>query len=179
MRAYLRLVHVWVAALALTGSAVGMPTEDEPAMRLTGESARRKFLIKVYSIRHYAEPPLRGDVFAHPGQRRIEMVFALAVGPERLKQEISKALRDRATPDEWARMQPSLRAFELPITSGVKRVDRFKLDWHAGDTLVSHFNAQQLTRIHDREFAVAMWSLWMGAWSLVDRNHLLRDWRER
>ncbi|MDP1579736.1 MAG: chalcone isomerase family protein [Candidatus Didemnitutus sp.] len=169
--------HFFSRLLLVAFLACASVAAAEPVLHLTGESARRTFLVKVYDISHYAEPPLGDDVFAHAGLRRVEMVFALSVGPERLKTEIAKALRDRATPEEWERMQPSLRAFETPITAGIGKSDRFVLDWFADGTLVSRFQGRELSRITDDAFAAAMWGLWLGERSLVNRADLLREWR--
>ncbi len=166
----------WWAAALPDGLFAESP-EPKPALSPTGQSVRRAYLVKVYSIYHYAEPPLRGDVFTHAGLRRVELVFALSVGPERLKDEIAKAMRDRATPEEWTRLQDSVRAFEAPITAGVSGGDRITLDWWPDGTLVTRFGERELSRIHDPAFAAAMWGLWLGERSLVDRDDLLRAWK--
>lgn len=174
----------WIACAALLWAGATFPAglfagsaEPEPALSPTGQSVRRAYLVKVYSICHYAEPPLRGDVFAHAGLRRVELVFALSVGPERLKNEIAKAMRDRATPEEWTRLQDAVRAFEAPITAGVSAGDRIILDWWPDGTLVTRLGERELSRIHDPDFAAAMWGLWLGERSLVNRDDLLRAWK--
>lgn len=169
-------VLLWAGA-ALPAGLFAESAEPEPALSPTGKSVRRAYLMKVYSISHYAEPPLRGDVFTHAGLRRVELVFALSVGPERLKNEIAKAMHDRATPEEWMRLQDTVRAFETPITAGVSAGDRITLDWWPDGTLVTRFGERELSRINDPAFAAAMWGLWLGERSLVDRDDLLRAWK--
>lgn len=142
----------------------------------TGESARRKFFVKVYDIAHFAAPPLQGTIFTHAGTKRVEMVFALQVGPERLRAEIAKAIRDRVDDRVWDRLKAPLAAFSNPIAGRVKAGDRFRLDWKPDGTLVSTFNDLELSRVRDAEFAAAMWSIWLGSRSLVDRDELLREW---
>lgn len=128
----------------------------EPKLEPTGRSLRCKFFVKVYDITHYVEPPLRGDVSTHAGLRRVEMVFAVTVGPDQLKSEIRRALQDRTTPEIWTRLQKSLQAFEEPITAGVKSGDVFTLDWWPDGTLVSRFGDRELGCIQDPEFAASL-----------------------
>ncbi len=163
--------------LALVALAQAETVSPDPKLESTGSSARRKFFVKVYDITHYAEPPLHGDVFQHAGLRRVEMVFALAIAPGQLKTEIRRSLQDRTTPEMWMRLQKSLQAFEDPITTGVRSGDTFTLDWWPDGTLVSRFGDKELGRIQDPDFAAALWGLWLGPQSLVDRDALLRSWR--
>jgi len=142
----------------------------------TGWAKRYFFLFQVYRMAHYAPSDFQGEALSsEAAPKRISMVFSRDVGGARLRSDFRKSLKQRVSEEEWQALAPAVAAFCAPITSGVERGDRFTLDWLPDGAIESRFNGKTLCRVEDPRFARALWSIWFGPDSVVNRDDLLGD----
>jgi hypothetical protein len=150
------------------------------ALRQTGQTVRRQYLLQIYSMAHYLEdaPMDPGEsIYAamveSRGIKQITMVFLRNVRGSQIRDSLSSSLRSNAGQDRYAVLQPDIDRFMSAIDSDVERGDEFVLRWYPDGTMDSIFQGNTISSIKNAELARSMWAIWFGEKSVVDRAALI------
>ena len=155
---------------------------DEPrALRQTGQAIRKQLFMQIYAMAHYLEasPPVVVDesaydaIIDHPGIKQITMVFLRSLSASQIRKTLLSSLRSNASKDDFESMQPDIDRFMSAIDDDVKRGDEFVLRWYPDGTLDSLYQGIRVSSIENARLAGAMWSIWFGEGSAVDRAALV------
>lgn len=136
------------------------------------------YIFSLYRIAHYTDQQSGpSDILDYHGHKAICMVFQRKIDGQRIEQEVKKAIRDRVSAEEWKSLRDTATTFCKPYATGiVDRGDVYTVAWDTQGWLISQFNGQEISRLHDDRFARALWSIWVGQESLVNKADLLGGW---
>lgn len=151
------------------------------ALRQTGQTIRRQYFMQIYAMAHYLEvsPPVvanesaYGAIIEFPGIKQIKMVFLRSLSASQIRNSLLSSLKSNAEGDDLARMQPDIDRFMSAIDDDVERGDEFVLRWYADGTMDSLYQGTRISSIENSELARAMWTIWFGESSVVDRAALV------
>lgn len=157
----------------------GIPFDSGKHFRLikTGVAERRIFFVPIYQMAHYVTDLNAGaDILESPGPKAVQLVFQRQIDGKRIQRNFIGIIQESVSSECWKRVESSAKAYADPFGEGVTHPgDTFIVAWLDDGTLVSHFNGHLLSVIHDPEFARALWSVWVGPNSVVDRSRLLQN----
>jgi hypothetical protein len=152
----------------------------EFSLSLTGVTVRKKFFFKVYGMAHYMNDPVKGteeeafaQILKEGKSKQIIMEFARDVGVSQIQDAYRDGFRTNASAEDFKRIQPMVDQFVGYFTDGVKDGDRFVLTWIPGGTVIAVMRGAEKKPITDQTFARALWSIWFGEDSIVDREELV------
>ncbi|MGC9452602.1 MAG: chalcone isomerase family protein [Oceanipulchritudo sp.] len=154
------------------------PHSDSPEsyhLLKTGVAERRFLFIPIYKMAHYmASLNTQVPVLDAPGPKAVRIVFSRKINGDRIQREFLETIQNAVTPESWQEIRQSARAYADPFAKGDTRPgDTFTVAWLDHGTVVSHFNGSPLSTIQNPQFARALWSVWVGPESVVDRDRLL------
>ncbi len=153
----------------------------EHTLSVTGLAVRKKFFFSVYCMAHYMQDAPRGSaravlqVILHDGSaKQVTMDFVRNIRAEKIQTALTEGFQNNTTASEFEDIRPLVRRFASSIYKDVKEGDTFIIRWLPGGTTVSIFKGQEVSTIQNMTFATALWSIWFGERSVVDRNSLVQ-----
>lgn len=153
-------------------------------LSLTGETIRKKFFLKIYSMAHYVEEKPNASfenkgIYQHIlqqyGAKQISMVFLRALKAEQIQKSLLAGIKLNTNEDEFSQILPQVDVFMRAINEDVKENDEFTLRWLADGTIISLFQGKQISSIKDEAFARTLWAIWFGESSVIDRDLLIKE----
>lgn len=154
---------------------------QEHALKLTGLTVRKKFIIKVYGVAHYMEGPLPAgtkeafqEILTDGKAKQLTMDFSRDVTVEQIQGAYRDGFKENATAEELKAIQPTIDKFLGYFTREVKENDQFILRWLPGGTIVPIIAGQEKPALVDKTFARILWTIWFGEDSIVDREKLIK-----
>jgi RNase H-fold protein (predicted Holliday junction resolvase) len=149
---------------------------------LTGLAVRKKFFMKIYSMAHYIEqkPDASGDEFyqhilQQHGAKQIKMVFLRVLTAEQIQKSLITGFKLNTNKEEYLQIRPQVEKFLRAIDEDVKQNDEFIIRWLPDGTMLSIFQGEEISSIKNEQFASALWSIWFGNNSVVDRESLIKQ----
>jgi len=153
---------------------------QQRALRQTGQTVRKQYLMQIYAMAHYLEDALLDpgeSVYAaiveSRGIKQITMVFLRNLKGSQIRGSLSSSLRSNAGQDHYAVLQPDIDRFMNAIDDDVQRGDEFVLRWYPDGTMDSIYQGNTISSIKNAELARSMWAIWFGDKSVVDRAALV------
>lgn len=146
----------------------------------TGSGLRRKWFVKGYAVAHYTQDPVKGsqekvlkDIFSNEKAKQITMIWLhklpLALIREGFQESLQKTLKE----NEYKALTPEID----------KLLGFFKADAQVGDVTVWRWlpggyielinNDDKLGTVVNADLAKALWSIWLGPDSVVDRKQMI------
>lgn len=153
-------------------------------LSLTGIAIRKKFFLKIYRMAHYLEQNsstsfsddhIYSSVLKHSGAKQISMVFLRSLTAKQIQDSLITGLKLNMKEEEYLQILPNVEIFMRAIYEDVKENDEFVIRWHPDGTMVSLFQGKEISSIKDENFAKALWSIWFGDFSVVDRDLLIKE----
>ena len=153
---------------------------------LTGLTIRKKFFLKIYSMAHYLEqkPGVSGldvsgnkiysNILHHNNTKQISMVFLRELTAEQIQKSLISGIKLNTNKEEYLQILPQVEEFTHAIYENIKQNDEFILRWFPDGTIVSIFQDEEISSIKNDKFARALWSIWFGNHSIVDRESLIK-----
>ena len=148
-------------------------------LTVTGTATRKKFIVKVYGIAHYmdvASFASEEEALAaarsgeHPSQ--ITMEFVRDVGAEKIRNAYREGFEKNASAEDFQALSDQVILF-LSFFDDVKKNDRFVLQRFPDGTVLTTAAGEEKDVIRDEKFASALWDIWFGDHSPVDRDDLV------
>ena len=150
------------------------------SLALTGTAVRKKMVFKVYGIGHYAENPPAGsadDVLAalltDGKAKQITMEFVRDVDVEKIQGAYRDGFSENLSEADAKTLAPLVEQFLGYFKKEVKENDRFVLQWLPGGVVIAQTQGTTHPPIKSVPFAKALWSIWLGEDSIVDREDLV------
>ena len=153
---------------------------------LTGLTIRKKFFLKIYSMAHYIEQKpddsgldvsgnkIYSNILHHNNTKQISMVFLRELTAEQIQKSLISGIKLNTNKEEYLQILPQVEEFTHAIYENVKQNDEFILRWFPDGTIVSIFQDEEISSIKNDKFARALWSIWFGNHSVVDRESLIK-----
>jgi hypothetical protein len=162
----------------VTVSVAGKPV----ILRCTGVAVRKKFIIKVYGMAHYMQDPVKGseeDVLASiltDGKaKQITLHFVRNVDASSIQGAYRDGFKNAATAADQEKIKASVEKFLGYFSSDVKEGDSFTYQWLPGGIVAVSARGDEKPAITDPVFARALWAIWFGEDSIVDREDLVQS----
>lgn len=170
-----------------SSTGISFPTEvniseggNDYTLEATGVSTRKKFVIKVYSIAHYMENPPSGNskqvisaLLKSDNPKQFTMIWARAVESKKIKGAYEEALDDVFSSSERKQYNGEIKKFLGFFKNDSKKNDKYLLRWLPGGVLTVTINGRQVGEINNNDFARAVWKIWFGKKSPVDKARLV------
>jgi len=147
----------------------------------TGLAVRKKFFFKVYGIAHYIEGKdlIKNENEAYAAiltdgkTKQITMIFARDVDAKSIRDAYQDGFKENTKEADRKELQPLIDQFLGYFKKDVKENDQFVFRWMPDGTIVVIINEEEKPAITSKTFAQALWSIWLGEDSVVDREDLV------
>jgi hypothetical protein len=150
------------------------------SLSLTGTTVRKKMIFKVYGIAHHMEDPQTGSlesviagVLTDGKAKQITMEFVRDVDVEKIQGAYRDGFKENTTEADAKAIAPLVEQFLGYFKKEIKENDRFVLQWLPGGVIIAETQGTTHPAIKNVTFAKALWSIWMGEDSIVDREDLV------
>lgn len=147
----------------------------------TGVATRKKLIIKVYSIASYLQkgvPNAAGDglsaIMSDDNAKQLTIKWVRGVGPDQVRESYQEAFHKVLSEQEYAQEKGVLDQFLQFFSAGANKGDEFVFRWIPGGTVDVLINSKKIGSITNKVVAKALWSVWFGEKSVVDRDLLLK-----
>ena len=158
-------------------------THDSKTYNLsaTGIAVRSKFFVHVYSIAHYIEtPPPTGDkekifeeILEDGKAKELIMKWVHNADISQVQDGYNESFSRILTQDQSSSIQSEINKFISFNDQNVKVGDEHILRWLPGGYVEVIINGTSKGNITNVDFAKALWSIWLGPKSVVNRNKLI------
>lgn len=149
-------------------------------LEATGTSLRRKWFVKGYAIASYIQNPVKGDqeavikdVFSTDKAKQITMIWLhklpLALIREGFQESLQKTLKE----NEYTTLKPEIDKFLAFFKAEAQVGDVIVLRWLPGGYLELSINDEKLGSMVSVDLAKALWAIWLGPDSVVNRKQLI------
>lgn len=146
----------------------------------TGVATRKKLIVKVYSIAHYIEDAASfnksnffQEVLKEGKAKQFTMKWVRDVPVDKVQEayhdSFNKVLAGKGTPQ----VNQSVEKFLTFFNAEAKKGDEYVLRWIPGGTVDVQINGKNVGVVTDKDFAAALWSIWFGENSVVNRDQLI------
>ena len=150
------------------------------SLSLTGTAVRKKMVFKVYGIAHYAEDPQAGSeenvlaaMLTDGKAKQITMEFVRDVDVEKIQGAYRDGFKENLSEADATALAPLVEQFLGYFKKEVKENDRFVLQWLPGGVVIAQTQGTTHPPVKSVAFAKALWSIWLGEDSIVDREDLV------
>lgn len=153
---------------------------QDVTLQATGVSTRKKFFVKIYSVVSYVQEGSglnAGNAFSkilEPGyMKQINSKWVRSVEADKIKEGYHDSFRKvlQNGNDQLNQMVEKYISFFGPVKKG----DEHVINWLSDNTIVVMINGQERGRLQSEEFAKALWSIWFGKSSVVNRDALISN----
>jgi hypothetical protein len=147
----------------------------------TGVATRKKFFVNVYSVAHYIEggrqlkysSDIWRQIFSDDKAKQLTLIWARNVDAAVVQEGYTETLKKILSPVEYRKFREQIDAFLSLAGKNVRSHDRHILRWIPGGILEIEINGEKVGTIQDTEFLEAVWKIWLGPKSVVNRNQLI------
>lgn len=175
-------------ANAITDSATGQSFPDtvsvsvdgsDKTLDVTGVSTRKKFFVKVYSVAHYMEDPqgrgnaLVEDIMNSDKPKQLYLKWVRTANGKKVQDGYKESFDKVAGRGRGSNIQSDVNKYIGYFSRGVREGDTHQMNWLPDGTIEVYINGNQVGTIKNEEFAKALWSIWFGRKSVVNRNQLV------
>jgi|694.fasta_scaffold39637_1 hypothetical protein len=149
-------------------------------LSVTGYATRSKFIVNIYSIIHYWEDPL------HEGEKAIfealltdgkakqfTIHWLRDVHLSKIRDSFYEAFQKLLSHDQRHHLHGDLDRFLLCFEEDARKGDIYIIRWLPGGRIQLFIKGITKGEIVNTEFAKALWEIWMGPKSIVNRRQLI------
>lgn len=146
---------------------------------ITGVATRKKFFVKVYSVASYlqSEAMEKGDILqqimSDDWAKQLTMKWVYNADVKRIREGYLESFQNALSPQEFQQLQGNINEYLSFINQDIQKGDEHVLRWLPGGFIEVIINDQPAGSITSQNFAHALWSLWFGEKSFVNRKSLL------
>lgn len=149
-------------------------------LKATGAATRKKFFVKVYSVANYVQDgveSLKGDKFQDILQsnkaKQLTLKWVHEASAEKIQDGYRESFNNTLADAQKGQLQNDINTFVSFFNTEAKKGDEHILRWVPPAYVEVVINGNKAGSINNPEFAKALWSLWFGPKSVVDREKLL------
>jgi hypothetical protein len=146
----------------------------------TGIATRTKFFVKVYSVAHYLQKSndvnkntLFNIIFSDDRAKQLSMVWVRDVDSRTIRDGYLDTFKKVFSPQQQQQLQPQIDQFLDFFSQSAKVGDEHVIRWIPGGFITVEINGESKGQVQNVDFAKAVWGIWLGAKSVVQRNQLV------
>ena len=148
-------------------------------LQATGVATRKKLIINVYSVAHYLEdkaksmPDKIAEIMSDQNAKQLTMKWARSVDSRRVQDGYHESFQKALSQDELSQLQNEINQYIEFFSHDVQKGDEHVLRWIPEGYIEVLINGNRVGNINNKAFARALWSIWFGQNSVVNRNNLI------
>ncbi|MBA3815395.1 MAG: chalcone isomerase family protein [Parachlamydiaceae bacterium] len=162
-------------------SEVTFEYEGKPLrLQMTGESIRKKFFVNVYSVAHYLqEGPFDSGVSKFQAilnddkAKQLTFKWLRTVEVAKVRDGYDESFKKILSQSEYAQLKNEITQFLSYYNVEVRKGDEHILRWLPRGNIEVIIKGNQVGNIINPAFAKALWSIWLGDKTVVDREKLV------
>lgn len=147
-------------------------------LEITGVATRKKLIVKVYSIASYLQKGSAGaDKFQPFTQddyaKQLTLKYVHDVNASKVTDAYQESLKNAFSASDYAQQKNDIDKYVQFFNRDVKKGDQQIIRWMPGGYIEVLINGQNAGNLTNKALAKAIWSVWFGDHSVVDRNKLV------
>ncbi|MCE5316169.1 MAG: chalcone isomerase family protein [Parachlamydia sp.] len=147
-------------------------------LECTGVATRRKLIIKVYSVASYLQTGASGaDKFQLFTQddlaKQLTLKYVHDVPAAKVTDAYQESFKNAFAGSDYAQQKNDIDKYIQLFNRDVKKGDQQIIRWLPGGYIEVIINGQNAGNLTNKALAKALWSIWFGDHSVVDRNKLV------
>jgi len=149
-------------------------------LQATGVSTRKKFFAKVYSIAHYLQDPQNASgnqaydkVYDNEKAKQLTMIWVRSVDRNKIQDGFKDAFQKVMSRQEHARLQKEINQFIGFFNQNARDGDEYVIRWMPKGKIEVFLNGNKKGEIDNEAFASAVWDVWLGPKSAVNRSEMV------
>lgn len=148
-------------------------------LQATGVSTRKKFFVKIYSIASYLQVPILAnenafqEIMQNDKAHQLTLKWVYAAPTQKVKDGYVESFKNVLTDQDYTKVQSEIDQFIGYFNQDIKKGDEHILRWLPGGYIEVLINSKSVGKITNQDFATALWSIWFGKNSVVDRDQLV------
>lgn len=147
----------------------------------TGAAVRRKWFTNGYVIAHYLQNPVKGtqeavlkDIFSDDKAKQMTMLWLHKLSLKLIRDSFRESLTKVLGPADSARLKDQIDKFVDFFREDAQEQDRHYIRWLPGGNIELFYNDQKMGSLVSAELGKALWTIWLGPDSVVDRRDMLQ-----
>ena len=148
-------------------------------LAITGVATRKKFFVKIYSVASYLQKEAIGSgaileqIMEDKWAKQLTLKWVHEADLKRVKDGYLESFRNSLGSTQFAGLQQPIDEYLSFFQQDVQKGDEHILKWLPGGNIELLINDHFVGSIKNEAFAKALWSLWFGSKSFVNRDNLL------
>lgn len=150
-------------------------------VQLTGTAVRKKFFVNVYTIAHYLENPPSNStseeifriILSDNKAKQLTMHWTRDVSVQKVKDAFQESFHKVISEQEFASIQKEIDQFLGFYQQDVHSGNQHEIRWIPGGIIEVILNEESKGTITNPGFAKALWSIWLGPKSILNRDQLI------
>lgn len=150
-------------------------------LNATGAAVRRKWFINGYAIAHYIKDPVTGsqevvlkDVFSDEKPKQLTIQWLHRLQLKLIQDSFRESFDIVLAPADAAKLKDSIDKFLSFFKADAEVNDKHDIRWLPGGNIELYLNGERMGSLINIDLAKALWSIWLGPNSVVDRQQLLQ-----
>lgn len=150
-------------------------------LEATGMDIRSKFFVKIYIIVSYLQDAVEDnseavlkEIFDDAKAKQLTFYWLRQVESKKLKEGFLDSFHQNLSNEEFSKMKHEILQFLSFYNEDANANDQNFLKWFPGGIVEVYINDTKKGTITNQDFAKALWSIWFGAHSPVNRDNLIR-----
>lgn len=149
-------------------------------LEATGAALRRKWFVKGYVIGHYIENPTQGtqeevleEIFSNAKAKQITKIWLHQLPLPLIRDSYKETLANVMTASEYEKNEADINKFIELFKEDAQIGDVHYIRWLPGGYIELYKNDEKRGGLVNAELGKALWSMWLGPESVVDRKSLI------
>lgn len=191
-----RFIAVLFTVASMYTGAFAADTFEDPATKVsfptkvtvknstldaTGVATRSKFFIKIYSIAHYMQNPVKGskkdvfdEIFKDGKAKQLTTKWVHEASLQQVQEGFLESFKKALPKQDAAFIQSEIGQYVSLYDNGVKPGDVHNVRWLPGGVVELEINGTVKGTVTSIDFAKGLWGIFLGPKSVVDRNNLVK-----
>lgn len=148
-------------------------------LQATGSALRRKFVVKVYAVTHYFQDGITftGDKFEQiineDKAKQFTFKWLRGATVDQVQSGYLESFKAALSDADRQALDKDIKDFVGFYNQPVQKGDVHHVRWIPGGTIEVEVNGNKVGTIKNPTFAKALWSIWFGPKSVVNRDDLI------
>ncbi len=154
--------------------------EIDDILQATGVASRTKFFVKVYSIAHYWQHPLKGSeqeiveaIFQDGKAKQFIIRWLRDIPLEKVRETFYDTFQNILPENDRHHLQKDIDRFLTFYDEDVQKNEQHGIRWLPGGHIQLWVDGKKKGELTSVNFAKALWNIWLGPKSVVNRQQLL------
>ncbi len=145
----------------------------------TGVATRKKLIVKVYSVAHYLQKQAaqNGDklqqILNDANAKQLTIKWVRDVPLDKALEGYVESFKASNSDQVYEQLQVPFKAYIAFFKQEIKKGDEHVIRWIPGGVIEVQINGKPIGSITNPDFAKALWNIWFGNKSVVNRDNLM------